>query len=99
VGRATWFSRLAGNVGAPAVNPSPLQPPTIDHCERLWVGGEQSRPAHLRFFSKGLEDVLEKRKDANSVMRVPGVCTHKFESMSGFGVKAGLVMTGRDFRF
>jgi hypothetical protein len=32
-------------------------------------------------------------------MRVPGACTHKFESMSGFGVKADLVMTGREFRF
>jgi hypothetical protein len=46
-----------------------------------------------------MEGVLENREGANSVMRVPGACTHKFESMSGFGVKADHVMTGRDFRF
>jgi hypothetical protein len=50
----------------PAPRPLPLQrrirPPTIDHPQRLWVRGAQSRPAHLRFFSKKLEGVLENRE-------------------------------------
>jgi hypothetical protein len=30
----------------------PVDLPTIDHRERLWDRGAQSRPAHPRFFSK-----------------------------------------------
>jgi hypothetical protein len=41
-----------------AVRPSP--PPTIDHPQRLWVGGAQSRPARLRIFPKKLEGFSEK---------------------------------------
>jgi hypothetical protein len=34
--------------------------PNIDHPERPWVGGERSRPAHLRKFPKKIFAFLEK---------------------------------------
>jgi hypothetical protein len=50
----------------PAPRPLPLQrrirPPTVDHPQRLWDLGAKSLPAHLRFFSKKLEGVLENRE-------------------------------------
>jgi hypothetical protein len=33
-------------------HPVPVDYPTIDHRERLWDRGGESRPAHRRFFSK-----------------------------------------------